>query len=103
MTSIESSNGINNSAAALEHKLRATLHSYRQRRDEAHRGQQLAAERLRLVTEEFQAVQSSVQAAQKHLASLQEEAGGSLAARQEDANLQREVEHLTKEVRLSAI
>jgi len=99
MASIDNSS--NNSASTLENKLRATLNSYRQQRDEVHRGKQLALERLRLVTEEFEVVQSSVQAAQKNLAALQEKAGGSATARQEHEGLERDVEHLTKEVRAS--
>ena len=108
MTSIDNSNSSNSNnnnsvALSLEHKLRATLNSYRQRRDEAHRGQQLAAERLRLVAEEWEIVQSSVLTAQKNLNTLQDKAGGSAAARQEHADRQRDVEHLTKEVRSSLV
>ena len=105
MTSIDNSNSNSNNSVALslEHKLRATLNSYRQRRDEAHRGQQLAAERLRLVAEEWEIVQSSVLTAQKNLKTLQDKAGGSAAARQEHADRQRDVEHLTKEVRSSLV
>ena len=89
----------NNSAAALEEKLRTTVATYRQQRDEAHRSQQLATERLRLATEEAEAVAATVQTAQKNLATLQAKAGGNTAVQQEQAALQREVEHLTKEVR----
>jgi len=83
-----------------ETSVRAALNSYRQQRDEAHRGQQLANERLRLVTEEYKVVESSVESAKKHLDQLKEKAGDSPAARDELLALQREVEHLTKEVRL---
>jgi len=82
-----------------ETSVRAALNSYRQQRDEAHRGQQLANERLRLVTEEYKVVESSVESAKKHLDQLKGKAGDSPAAREELLALQREVEHLTKEVR----
>lgn len=87
-----------NSAQQLESKLQGVAADFRQRRDKAHRAQQLALERLRLANDECIAVQASVAAAEKklkettHFASLQQ---------QDCSNLQSHVNHLTNEVRKS--
>ena len=93
------SSNANSSTNQLESKIHTVAASFRQKRDEAHRSQQLATERLRLATEECEAVAKSVQSAQENLKAMQEKAGGSNAAKHERATLQAEVSHLAKEVR----
>ena len=74
----------------------------------AHRAQQLATERLRLAVEECIAVAATFSAATQHLHAIQKEAGagreGTTATtllppqQEKHATLQREVQHVTKEV-----
>ena len=99
VSSSSSSNAANSSTNQLESKIHTVAASFRQKRDEAHRSQQLATERLRLATEECEAVAKSVQTAEANLKTMQEKAGGCTAVKQERATLQGEVAHLTKEVR----
>jgi hypothetical protein len=66
-SALASSTGGAAAALALESKLHTVAASFRQSRDEAHRAQQLATERLRLAVEECNAVAATVSAATQHL------------------------------------
>jgi hypothetical protein len=108
-SSARNSTGTETAALALESKLHWWPHRFVNRAMKAaHRAQQLATERLRLAVEECtNAVAATVSAATQHLHAIQKEAGagrgGTTATtlppqQQEHSTLQREVQHVTKEV-----
>jgi chromosome segregation ATPase len=81
--------------SSIESRLHTVAASLRQKRDESHRQQQLAAERLHLATDEYNAVAAAVAAARKN---LQSHASGCDSIQKDVATLQQQVAHLTKEV-----
>ena len=81
-------------AATMEDKLHGVAASFRRERDEAHRRQWTAKERLRLVEQEAQAMAVTVESMEKDYKALQQKMGNE----QELQTLMRDVELLTKEV-----
>lgn len=82
---------------ALESKVHEFAADFRRQRDEAHRGKELSAERLRLTKEEVGAANKSLQALKNKLSELKKASG--TAATQEIQQLQNEVDSLTNQVR----
>jgi hypothetical protein len=89
------------STSSLEAKIQTVAATLRQKRDEAHRTQQLALERLRLVRQEADALQGTVNDLQNKLETIQNQAGGSSRAKDELEKLYKDVDMLAKEVCMS--
>lgn len=85
-------------SATMEDKLHGVAASFRRERDEAHRRQWTAKERLRLVQQEAQAMAATVESMEKDYKAMQQKMG----SEQELQALMRDVDLLTKEVRASA-
>jgi hypothetical protein len=83
----------------MEARLHNVAASFRQKRDEAYRLQQVAYERCKLVDEEVEVAQQTVEALRTKLNHLQQQAGCTPAAKEELQKLQSNVTILTREVR----
>jgi uncharacterized protein YlxW (UPF0749 family) len=93
-----SSNSNSEISTSLEAKIQNVAATLRQKRDEAHRTQQLALERLRLVRQEADALEATVKDLQSKLETVQNQAGGSARAKDELEKLYKDVDMLSKEV-----
>jgi uncharacterized protein YlxW (UPF0749 family) len=93
-------NGSSAISTSLEAKIQSVAATLRQKRDEAHRTQQLALERLRLVRHEAEALEATVKDLQCKLETVQNQAGGSARAKDELEKLYKDVDMLSKEVRI---
>ena len=82
-------------------KLHGALAVFRKERDDLHRSKELSHERLRLVTEERQAMEKTVNAMQAKLNELNNKAKGN-GESNDLATFQAEVERLDQEVRYSS-
>lgn len=82
----------------LERKLQGIESNLRQERESARRQKQLAAERLRLLLQEFDSMDKTIQALQNKHQAIQGEASTVLVP--ELQNIRINVEKLTKEVRV---
>jgi peptidoglycan hydrolase CwlO-like protein len=91
------SHSTNDKNVDLVGKLQGFEATLRRERDDAHRENQLAAERLRLVQEEAAALQKTVQALRDKIQVIQNESGET--APKEIVEYKNNVEDLTKQVR----
>lgn len=85
-----------NATTTAEDKIRATATSLRDKRDKAHRDMQLSLERLRLVKQERDAIKKLTEDTKKNIETVEKE---SEEAKTTGLALQKDVAHLTKEVR----
>jgi hypothetical protein len=96
-----SSSSSSTCADDLERKLQGIESSLRQDRESARRQKQLAAERLRLLQQEFDAMDKTVQGLQNKLHSIRDESTNILVP--ELQSIRTNVDQLTKEVRLRVV
>ena len=87
----------NNGREEIVDKLHGALAAFRRERDDLYRKKELATERLRLVTDERQAVEKTLRAMQEKFNVLNKSV--SEEGKHELAMLEQEVERLNKEVR----
>jgi len=87
----------NNGREEIVDKLHGALAAFRRERDDLYRKKELATERLRLVTEEREALEKTLRGMQEKLNVLNMSASD--RGRHELAKLEQEVERLNKEVR----
>lgn len=78
-------------------KLHGALAAFRRERDDLHRKKELATERLRLVTEEREAMEKTIRAMQEKLDQLEKSVSD--AGKLQLVQLEKEVERLNQEVR----
>lgn len=86
---------------AIIEKIQGTVAAFRRERDELHRKKQLSTERLRLIREEKDSLEKTVDALKDRLSKLQ--AQTSSEAEKELGELEKKIQHLTREVLMLGI